>query len=252
MGIPLTELVHYLDEYLRIDDVPDDPDAMNGLQVEGPTEVRRVAVAVDACLATIAGAALWGTDLLIVHHGLFFGPKVPITGAFHRRISALVRHRMGVYACHAPLDVHSEVGNNAVLARGIGMEIEGTFGDYHGGPAGVYGSLAMERDDLIQKLEELLGATPRLLPHGLWQTNRVGICTGGAGSLVAAAGAAGIDTFITGEAPHYAALVAEEVGMNLILGGHYATETVGVGALSEHLTEQFDLETQFIDHPTGL
>ena len=252
MSMPLMDLVAHLNEYLRVDEVPDAPDALNGLQVEGANEVRRVAVAVDACLASIAGAALWGTDLLIVHHGLFWGPKAPITGTQYRRVSALVRHRIGLYSAHMPLDVHPEVGNNAVLAEELGVEIEGTFGDYHGGPAGIIGKLSMDREELTAALEEILGVAPKLLAHGLWQTDRVGIITGGGGSLIKEAARAGVDTFITGESPHYAALEAEEYGLNVLLGGHYATETLGVKALADHLADEFGLETQFIDHPTGL
>lgn len=252
MTVALPDVVSYLDEYLRIAEVPDSPDALNGLQVEGSADVRRVAVAVDACLATIAGAALWGADLLIVHHGLFWGPKAQVTGTHYRRLSALVRHRIGVYSAHIPLDVHPEVGNNPVLARGVGLQVEGTFGDAFGIKAGVYGTLEVERDELVARLSRFLGVEPKLLAFGLWQASRVGIVTGGGGKLVKEAAEAGIDTFVTGEGPHYTALEAEEYGMNVIHAGHYATETVGVKALAEHLKGKFGLQTEFIDHPTGL
>lgn len=252
MTVALGDLVGYLDEYLRVREVPDSPDALNGLQVEGSPDVRRVAVAVDACLATIAGAALWGADLLLVHHGLFWGPKSPITGTHYRRFSALVRHRIGVYSAHLPLDVHPEVGNNVVLARGVGLEVQGTFAKELGLDAGVYGALEVERDELVARIRQLLGVEPKVLPFGLWQTSRVGIVTGGGGKLVKEAAEAGIDTFITGEGPHYTALEAEEYGMNVIHAGHYATETLGVKALADHLKAKFGLQTEFIDHPTGL
>ena len=252
MGVLLTDLVNHLNEYLRVDDIPDYGNAHNGLQVEGPSEVSRIAVGVDACLATIAGAALWGTDLLIVHHGLFWEEQIPITGTRFRRVSALIKHRMGLYASHLPLDVHPVVGNGVVLARKLGLDVEGTFADHNGVDIGVYGKLVMERDELIGRLEDILEVNTRLLPHGLWETGRVGIISGAGGSEVVNAAKAGVDTFITGEAPHHAALEAEEYGMNMILAGHYATETLGVEALAEHLREEFDLDTQFIDHPTGL
>ena len=252
MTVALGDLVSYLDEYLRIHEIPDAPDALNGLQVEGSPDVRRVAVAVDACLATIAGAALWGAELLIVHHGLLWGPKTPITGTHYRRFSALVRHRIAVYSAHIPLDVHPEVGNNVVLARGLGLEIQGTFGDTLGTDAGVFGALEVERDELVARLKRFLGVEPKVLPFGLWQTARVGIVSGGGGKLVKDAAEAGVDTFITGEGPHYSALDAEEYGMNVIHAGHYATETLGVRALADHLKAKFELQTEFIDHPTGL
>ena len=252
MSISLADLVNYLDDYLQIGELPDSPDAINGLQVDGAADVRRVAVAVDACLATIAGAALWGADLLLVHHGLFWGPRRSLTGTLYRRFSALVRHRIGVYAAHLPLDVHPGVGNNAQLASALGIEIEGKFGDEHGIPVGVYGALDVDRDELVARIRKALDVEPKVLPYGLWQTSRVGIVTGGGGTLVAEAAAADIDTFVTGEGPHYTALDAEEYGMNVIHAGHYATETLGVKALAKHLEAEFGVETQFIDHPTGL
>jgi dinuclear metal center YbgI/SA1388 family protein len=254
MSVPLADFVSYLNEYLRIDQVPDAPDALNGLQVEGTSDIRRVAVAVDACLATIAGAALWGADLMIVHHGLFWGGRMPITGAQYRRFSALVRHRIGVYSAHLPLDVHPEVGNNATLAKALDLSVSGTFGMHQGVHVGVYGPMEIDRDELIEKVKHVLDVSIplRVLEHGLWQTSRVGIVTGGGGTFVKEAAQAGIDTFITGEGPHYTALDAEEYGMNVIHAGHYATETLGVKALATHLEAQFGLETQFIDHPTGL
>jgi len=252
MSAALTDLVKYLDDYLRIREVPDADDALNGLQVEGAADVRRVAVAVDACLATIAGAALWGADLLLVHHGLFWGPKAAMVGTRYRRFAALVRHRIGVYSAHVPLDVHPQVGNNVQLARVLGVEVDGTFGRAHDIDIGLHGTLSIDRDELIGRVQAALGVKPRLLPYGLWQTSRVGIAAGAGGTLVPDAARAGIDTFITGEGPHYTALEAEEYGMNVIHAGHYATETVGVKALAEHLAATFGVETQFIDHPTGL
>ena len=252
MSVALTELVSYLDDYLRTAEVPDSEGALNGLQVEGVQDITRIAVDVDACLATIAGAALWGADLLIVHHGLFWGAKAPLTGMEYRRFSALVRHRLGVYSSHLPLDIHPEVGNNVRLAAELGVPVEGHFGISNGIEAGVHGSLDLDRNELVERLTSVLGVEPRVLPYGLWRTSRVGIVTGGGGTLVAEAAKADIDTLITGEGPHHTALDAEEHGMNVIHAGHYATETVGVKALAKHLEEQFGVETEFVDHPTGL
>ncbi len=252
MPIECTELADYLDEYLRIADVPDSQNALNGLQVESLADIRRVAVAVDACLATIAGAALWGAQLLVVHHGLFWGPKQPLIGKAFRRVGALIRHQMGVYSAHAALDAHPEVGNNAQLAAALGLTVEGTFGDVRGTPAGVYGTLGIDRGALVDLIREKLGVEARQLPYGLWQSTRVGIVAGSGAAYIADAARIGIDTLVTGEGPHHMALDAEEYGMNVVLAGHYATETLGVQALAEHLRERFGVETEFIDHPTGL
>jgi dinuclear metal center YbgI/SA1388 family protein len=248
----LAELVAYLNSFLRIREVPDDAEAMNGLQVENGGEVATIAVAVDACEAVILEAARTRADLLLVHHGLFWGPRTPVTGRSFRRLAALVRGGIAVYSAHLPLDVHPEVGNNAVLARLLGLEPAGIWGEYLGTPIGVWGDLALDREDAIGRLQAVLGVAPKLLPGGPTRTSRIGVVTGAGGSLIRQAHAAGIDTFITGEAKHAAYFDAEELGVNVILAGHYATETVGVKALGAHLADRFGLAWSFLDHPTGL
>ncbi len=248
----LAELVAYLDSYLRVRDVPDDAEAMNGLQVENDGEVGRVAVAVDACEAVIREAARQHADLLLVHHGLFWGPRTPLTGRGWRKVSALVRSGIAVYGAHLPLDVHPQVGNNAELARLLGVRVSGTWGEYLGTPIGVWGELSVEREAIARRLEAALGVTVRLIPGGSARTGRIGIVTGAGGSMIGQAHAAGIDTLVTGEAKHHAFFDAEELGVNVLLGGHYATETVGVKALGAHLAARFGLDWTFLDHPTGL
>lgn len=248
----LESLVSYLDEYLRIRDVADEPEALNGLQVESVSDIEQLAVAVDACLASIAQAAERGADLLIVHHGLFWGGLEPLVGRHYRRVAALMRHGIALYAAHAPLDRHPEIGNNIVLARQLGMEVRGWFGEYRGAPIGVWGELDLPREVLGARLGELLGPLPRLLPGGPERVRRVGVISGGGGPMIRQAFETGLDTFITGEGPHWAFLEAEELGLNAFFAGHYATETVGVKALAAHLAERFQVPWSFIDHPTGL
>lgn len=250
----LRAIVTYLDEYLRVRAVPDYPTALNGLQVDGGrTEVRRIAVAVDAAQATIDRAVAGGADLLIVHHGLFWDGNQPVTGRRYRRLKALMDADLPLYSAHLPLDVHPEVGNNAVLARELGIDIQGTFGEYKGSPVGVWGTVdEMLREALAARLDALLGGRVKLVPGGPERVRRVGVITGGAGGSVADAVAAGLDAFVTGEGAHHNFIDAEEGGINLLLGGHYATETWGVRALGRHLEEKFGIEWEFIDHPTGL
>ncbi len=248
----LHELVRYLDDYLRTAAVPDYAAALNGLQVENSGRVTRVAVAVDAAQATIEGAVRAGADLLLVHHGLFWDGNVPVTGRRYRRLSTLLQADVAVYASHLPLDAHPEVGNNAVLARELGIEIEGSFGDYQGLPLGVWGTLDLPRDALSARLDETLGGRVKLVPGGPERVRRVGVITGGAGGETAAACAAGLDAFVTGEGAHHHFFDAVEGGINLFFGGHYATEVWGVRALARHLEERFGLPWIFIDHPTGL
>lgn len=252
MGVELTELAARLDEYLRIAAVPDYPQALNGLQVESPAAVRRVAAAVDASEASILAAAAEGANLLVVHHGLFWDGNQPLTGRRYRRVAALLSNEIALYSAHIPLDVHPEVGNSHVLARELGVQIDGMFGDYKGIPLGVHGRLEIGRDALCARLDESLGGRVKLVPGGGDQIKRVGVVTGGAADMIHAARAAGLDAFITGEGSHHHFFDAAEGNINLYLGGHYATETWGVRALGEWIAEEFDIPTSFIDLPTGL
>ena len=126
----LSQLVSYLDDYLRVREVPDYPEALNGLQVENAGEVTRVGAAVDLCEATVQLAATEGVDLLLVHHGLFWGGLRPLVGPRQRRVAGIVRHNIAVYSAHLPLDRHPDVGNNAVLARALGVVLRGEFGKH--------------------------------------------------------------------------------------------------------------------------
>jgi dinuclear metal center YbgI/SA1388 family protein len=157
-----------------------------------------------------------------------------------------------VYSAHLPLDVHPEVGNNAVLARALSVEVEGVLGEYKGTAVGVWGRLELRREALCARLDELLGTRVRMVPGGPERVRRVGIVTGGAGDLLGAARELGLDAYVTGEGDHHHYFDAEEGGINLFLGGHYATETWGVRALAERLEERFGLPWTFLDHPTGL
>jgi dinuclear metal center YbgI/SA1388 family protein len=248
----LSDLCSYLDGYLRISEVEDDPNALNGLQVENPGTVTRLAVAVDACQVTIDAAVDTKADFMLVHHGLFWRGAQPITGRHGRRIRTLVRHGIALYAAHIPLDVHPEVGNNAVLAGALGLENQEWFGDYLGQAIGVAGSVECSRADLIRHIEGVLGVATKVIATGPAEVRRVGVISGGAGKMIRDAVEAGIDTFVTGEGAHHTYFDAEELGINVVYAGHYATETVGVKALAAHLEEKYGLPWDFLDHPTGL
>jgi dinuclear metal center YbgI/SA1388 family protein len=258
-GVPLGELVSYLDEYLRVREVPDERNAVNGLQVENSGHIGRIVAAVDASQTTIDGLAASGAgSLLLVHHGLLWDGNVPLTGRRYRRVAALLEQDAALYAAHIPLDLHPEVGNNVVLAERLGIEVAGWFGDYKGSPIGVWGHAGdgyPTREALVTEVNRALGTfTPgaRLIPGGPERVSRIGIITGGAGSMIAAARDAGLDTYITGEGAHHTFFDAVEWGLNVIYAGHYATETLGVQALASHLGERFGLDWEFHDHPTGL
>ncbi len=254
-AVPLTEVTEYLDTYLRVADIPDEGNAVNGLQVENGGTVDRIVAAVDASLEAIenaASAASPGGTLLLVHHGLLWDGNVPLTGRRHRRVRALFDRNIALYSAHIPLDLHPDVGNNIVLARRLEVELEGWFGEYRGQRLGVYGALALPRQELVRRIEGQLTATARLIAGGPDTTHRVGIVTGSGGGFIAEAIAAGIDTLITGEGPHHTYFDAMELGINVIYAGHYATEQVGVQALAQHLGLRFELPWEFHRHPTGM
>jgi dinuclear metal center YbgI/SA1388 family protein len=214
--------------------------------------VTRIAAAVDLCAATIRLAADAHANLLIVHHGLLWGGVRPVVGPQYDRVSQLVKHDIALYASHLPLDCHPQIGNGVLLARRVGLSVQGEFARHEQQYWGVWGTLAVARDELTARLTRALGAAPRLLPFGPASVRRIGVATGSGGSVIPQAAAAGLDTLITGEGSHHTFFDAEELGLNVYYGGHYATETFGVKALAEQLAGQFGLESVFLDHPTGM
>lgn len=248
----LSQIVSYADEHLRVREIDDWPNALNGLQVENSGAVTKIGAAVDASTRTIDFAVERGVNLLIVHHGLFWPGLQPISGGRRRMFDRIFEGDLAIYSAHLPLDIHSVLGNNAQLADSLGLGAATPFFEVKGQQIGLRTNARISRDELAGKLEQSLGGPVRMFAFGPSETNSVGLITGGAGSEIYAVAREGIDTFITGEAPHWAAVAAEELGMNLLLGGHYATETFGVKALGAHLSERFDLPWEFIDSPTGL
>ncbi len=254
-GVPLGEIVDFLDGYLEVPTAIDHPNALNGLQVEASGPVKRFAVSVDASEAVIRAVKDWA-DLLVVHHGLFWGGLQPLTGPHFRRVKALIESGTGLYSAHLPLDSHTEVGNAAVLARALRMTCLEPFGHYRGVPVGWHGKLTEWPDctlgELASTLTALLGARVVTLPGGPDEISKVGVVTGAGASALEEAAALGLDVLITGEARHHHAIEAAESGVTMLLGGHYATETWGVKKVAEVLTEHFGIHGRFVDSPTGL
>jgi dinuclear metal center YbgI/SA1388 family protein len=243
-----------MDAELGIVATPDYPNALNGLQLAnaGGT-VRKIASAVDASLPVITAAIAARADLLIVHHGLFWSGAQPVVGPVFEKFRRCVEASLAVYSVHIPLDVHPQLGNNACLARALGLRKTRPFMAWKGIHLGVRARVRLDRDALIARVRSAVGGgRVHVCPAGPQKVARVGIVTGGAGAEVAQASAEGVDTFITGEGPHWTYPLAEELGVNLIYAGHYATETFGVRALAAWLHQRFRLPHEFIDHPTGL
>jgi dinuclear metal center YbgI/SA1388 family protein len=253
MKMRLRRITGYLDETLDIASFRADR-SMNGLQVEGSAEVMKVALAVDACGDSISRAARRNADLLVVHHGLFWGDPVPLTGIMARRVRTLMRKGISLYAAHLPLDCHPEIGNNAGIARMLGLPNTERFGLYAGIEIGLCGELPrpVKLEGLRRKLASLLGSTVQAYSFGPDLVKKIGIVSGGGASLTQAAADSGCDALITGESSHSSYHVARENGISLIFAGHYATETFGVRAVGRYLEERFGLDTFFIDLPTGM
>ena len=248
----LNPVVSWLDRTLRTAEVADYSGAWNGLQVENSGAVTKVGAAVDACEAVLAEAGARGVTLLLVHHGLFWAGVQPVVGAVYRKMQTALAHDLAIYSSHLPLDLHPTLGNNALLARALGFKKGAPFFVSKGQAIGLQTRAELPLAEVARRLERVLGSAPHLSPGGPAKTARIGIVTGGAGGEVAQAAAEGVDTFITGEGPHHSYTLAEELGVNVFYGGHYATETFGVKALAAAVAKKFRVPWEFIDHPTGL
>jgi dinuclear metal center YbgI/SA1388 family protein len=251
----LGEVENWIAAFLHHNEWTGRDKSLNGLQVgDRNADVRRVAFAVDASMASFEKAAADGADLLVVHHGLFWGSPLAVTEGHFRRLKFLLDHRLGLFASHLPLDVHPEVGNNCGMAEALGLTEVRPFGDYHGTKIGLAGRLpnplTLERicEILLHGRESALG----ILPFGKREIQTVGLVSGGASSSFVEAVAEGLDLFVTGDADHTVYHPALEAELNVLFGGHYATETWGVRLLSKVLGRELGLSTVFLDVPTGL
>lgn len=254
----LATIARHLDTVLRTAEVPDYPGALNGVQVEHAGPVRRCAVAVDASLRTIQGAIDTGANLLIVHHGLFWSGVQPLRGQRYERIRRLLTNDVAVYSSHLPLDLHPTLGNNALLAAAIGLEPSEGFARFQAIDVGVAGTSDVETGvlaDRVRAIAEREGGS--LVAVGVApgrRTRRWGICTGAGASsdTLREAASRGIDTLIVGEGPQHTAVEAPELGIAVLYGGHYATETFGVRALGAEVERAFGIPWSFVAAPTGL
>ena len=248
----LSDIVRYCDRTLRIDKIQDYEGAVNGLQVENNGAVSRIAAAVDASLPTVRLAIDSRADLLVVHHGLFWSARQPWTGPNYRLMRLLLEKNVAVYSSHLPLDVHATLGNNARLCSALGLRNLRPFFFAKEQFLGLQAATKISRGGLVRRLHRATGVAPLLVPGGPTVCRRIGVVTGGAGSELKLAAKEGVDTFVTGEGPHWTFALAEELGINILYGGHYATETFGVEALAAELSRRFKVSWTFLDHPTGL
>ena len=258
MTVRATELAQRIDRLLGVDGHPEYATALNGLQFDHQGPVRRLAAAVDVSQRVIQATAEAGANFLIVHHGLFWGGAQPVVGGLYGRFRLLFEHDIAVYSAHLPLDSHPEFGNNALLAREFGLTPSRSFANYQGVPIGVAGDADMPTDAILALADAFARrhdgrARASHIPAG-HRTRRWAICTGAGASseTLLEAEAANIQTLITGEGPHHTAVEAPERGVVVIYAGHYATETLGVAAVTERLANEIGLPWSFVSAPTGL
>lgn len=247
-SVPLSEVVDWLHQYLRVAEFSDKSN--NGLQIEGNRQVTRVAAAVDSSLKTIEEAAQSGANLLITHHGLYWGEPLMITGAHRRRVQTALDAGLSLYAAHLPLDAHPEVGNNAMMAGALSLEDRQPFAG-----VGLMGQLPYEQSlqEFAERVQRMTGEI--CLVHGGAGgagVHRLGIVSGSGAEFIREAARLGLDTLLTGEPEHKHFHDAFEEGINVVYAGHYETEVFGVRALAARLEEQFGLPWQFLHLPTGL
>jgi dinuclear metal center YbgI/SA1388 family protein len=259
MTVALDDLVPYLDDLLATRDTPDYGGALNGLQLENGGSVSKIAAAVDFSLRTVDGAIAAGANLLLVHHGMFWGGAQPIRGPAYRRLRRLIEHDVAVYASHLPLDRHPTLGNNALLARALGLLPSREFARYKTIAVGVSGESDVETAELVDRARAFARREGGDVVVGGdtsagRRTRRWALCTGAGASsdTMREAIELGVDTLIVGEGPHHTAVDAADAGVIVIYAGHYATETLGVRALAQHASERFGVPWSFVAAPTGL
>jgi dinuclear metal center YbgI/SA1388 family protein len=237
------EIIAFADELLEVHRFPEF--APPGLQVVGTDEVTKIACGVSASVELFERASAAGAQLVIVHHGLFWRNEPPIVDRRQRaRLEALFRADLTLAAYHLALDAHPVIGNNALLADGLGVEVEGPFGE-----VGQGGRLRepCTADEFAARVRDLVGREPLVFASGPERIERVAITSGGGGGELLRASREGYDLFLTGEPEEPSLQAARELGVHFVAGGHYATERLGVQALANRLSERFGVEWEFLE-----
>ena len=254
----LATIAQHLDELLATNATPDYNGALNGIQLAHRGPVRCIATSVDISRRVIEETIRADANLLIVHHGMFWSGAQRIVGPVYDRMRLLVDNDIAVYSSHLPLDRHATLGNNVLLAHALGLRATGGFASYKGFDVGIRGEGDVDTSALVQRADAFArthggAARSSLIPSG-HRTRRWGICTGAGASseTLDEAQTLRLDTLIVGEGPHHTSVAAEDLGVVVIYAGHYATETLGVKALADHLTTTFGIPSVFVAAPTGL
>ncbi len=243
------ELAAYLTGFLQSDEFSDL--GPNGLQVEGKPQIHKIVTAVSAGVELFEKALKKGADAVLVHHGIIWNFERPVyKGGYKKRVKLLLENELNLFAYHLPLDAHPQVGNNAVMARLLGVSEIEPFGAYHGKYVGFKGSLpALPVQEVIASMRKEINPDLLHFDYGPQEIRTIGIVSGGAQKNVNDAVTEGLDLFLTGEVSEHILNYVKEEGIHFVAAGHYATERFGVLALGNHLKERFDVEVEFVDIP---
>jgi dinuclear metal center YbgI/SA1388 family protein len=246
-NMKLNPIVKFLNKELKVKSIKDI--SKNGLQVRASENIDKVGLATDACMDVFKKAKNRGCDLIIVHHGLFWKEKKDVSHITKDRVKFLKKNKISLYTVHLPLDKNIKYGNNAEILRLLNVKPKELFNE-----VGYLGYLNKTRSlsSITEELNRKLKTKCKVLKFGKKNIKKIAVVSGYGAPDVLEAIKKNVDLFITGETSHSYYDDAEEGKINVIFGGHYKTETVGVKALGILLKKKFNLKTIFIDSSTGL
>jgi dinuclear metal center YbgI/SA1388 family protein len=248
-----SKLVFFLNKELNVRQLNRVDDSKNGLQVKGRKDVKKIGLCVDACLDSFSKAKAAGCDMIICHHGLLWKEKRKMLDSLlAKRVSYLKKNKISLYAAHLPIDCHPAYGNNSVICSKLGIKNIKKFGSYKHAVWGYIGTLNTTFSKLSRDAKRLFGNKAIVLSFGKNKIRTVAVVSGGASFAVGEAGKRRADCLIIGESSHSAYCKAKDMQLNIIFGGHYATEVFGVKAVGNLLEKKFGVKCVFIDSPTGL
>jgi len=243
------QLEKYLNSYLKADDFTDY--CPNGLQVEGKSNIKKIVTAVSASIELFNKAIEQKADAIIVHHGIIWNYERPVyKSSYRERIKILLDNNISLFAYHLPLDAHPTVGNNAQLAKLLGLKSCKPFGDHKGQIIGIKGKIAkISKEKFFEKVKNIVQRELLVFPYGPKFITNVGIVSGGAQKEFSQAISENLDAYITGEVSEHIKYLSQEEKVHYVSAGHYATEQFGVKALGNHLKNKYKIDVEFIDIP---
>jgi dinuclear metal center YbgI/SA1388 family protein len=243
------DLTKYLSKYLSTDKFDDY--CPNGLQVEGKSNIKKIVTAVSASIELFNKAIEHKADAILVHHGIIWNYERPVyKGSYRERVKILLENNINLFAYHLPLDAHFVIGNNAQLAKFLGLKTLKPFGDHKGQIIGIKGKLTkLTKEKFFKKVESIVNREILIFPYGPNYISNVGIVSGDASKEFSQAITENLDAYITGEVSEHIKYLSQEEKVHYISAGHYATEQFGIKALGNHLKNKYKINVEFIDIP---